>query len=437
MIAAVVGAWYIVKEANDNPSWWYRSSTKAPYVITPSGRKLAYNEYGNPLGKDVVLVFHDYMAGRTEIEALGLDAMLKEPRWANVRVIVIDRPGYGQSDPQRHRRLADWPEDVMRVATALRIDKFSIIGIGAGGLYALSCAEMIPAAQPGRLVNIALLATEAPRHDHFGMPIPTTISDQTREWRIQQMLARRFGHHGSAIHMGFYPTPAGSTTSPSQNVPANSHNSSSNSAFSFVTSAACNAFLRISNIILYSSSTPNIVFKTIYGSETNVLQARPELYKSVVSGAREAWSQGFHTIEDELAVTKDRGATAAVGYSHIQLAKGAHIAMWHGDRDQLVPLAMAANLAKIIPGARLQVCKGQGHLTCILHNWAAALDHVTSPPPIELEEICDNLKAEAKELNEIGHARKERVSGGTTEAAQSRTAPNLGPKSLENASLAS
>lgn len=408
-LAMAVGAYYVISEANDNPSWWYNSGVKAPYVITPSGRKLAYSEYGNPLGKDVVFVFHDYLAGRTEIEALGLDDMLKEEkRWANVRVIVLDRPGYGQSDAQRHRRLADWPEDVMRVVTALKIEKFSIIGIGAGGLYALACAEMIPAAQPGRLTNVALLATEAPRHDHFGMPIPTTIADQSREWQIQQMLSRRFGALGSAIHMGFYPTNTNNPNGGHQSAAtAAKANSDSNIATSLIGSVTLDAVLRLSNVLLYSTSDPEYVFELLYGNETKVLTARPELYKSLVHGAREALSQGFHSVQDELAVTKDRGATAAIGYSHLQLAKGAHIEMWHGDRDQLVPLPMASHLAKIIPGAKLHVCRGQGHLTSILNNWSAALAYVTTPPPAELEEIKDNLKAEVIEMNEVKHVHQE------------------------------
>lgn len=438
LLAAIgAAAYYIISEANDNPSWWYNSAVKAPYVITPSGRKLAYSEYGNPLGKDVVFVFHDYLSGRTEIESLGLDKMLKEEkRWANVRVIVVDRPGYGQSDAQRHRRLADWPEDVMRVVTTLKIEKFSIIGIGAGGLYALACAETIPAAQPGRLTNVALLATEAPRHDHFGMPIPTTAADQSREWRIQQMLARRFGAHGTAINMGFYPTSAnGHQVAPIKP-------SDSNVAASYMGSLALDAVLRLSNVLLYSSSNPEYVFELLYGNETKVLAARPELYKSVVHGAREALSQGFHSIQDELAVTKDRGATSAIGYSHLQLAKGAHIEMWHGDRDQLVPLPMAAHLAKLIPGASLHVCRGQGHLTSIINNWNAALDFVTTPPPAELEEIQDNLKAEVTELIETKHAYKEQKAkaeaqehAGHVMTTSSLIKPRLGSEAEVNVSL--
>lgn len=295
--------YYVVSEAKENPSWWYESDTKAPYVITPSGRKLAYNEYGNPLGTDVVLVFHDYLAGRMELEGLGVLDILNhrgktqtpvdgvsapssasgiapdsEKNYANVRLIVIDRPGYGQSMKQRHRRLSDWPEDVMRVVNALNIDKFSVIGIGAGGLYALACAATIPAANPGRLVNVAVVSSEAPRLDVFGMAIPTTERDQSREQMIQELLKGR-SYWGSFL-------------------------------------------LKLSNVVLYSSATPTPVFEMLYGTEVKLMEARPELYKKMVLATREAWSQGYFAVKNDLAVTKDRSPTAAIGYSHILLAKG-------------------------------------------------------------------------------------------------------------------
>jgi pimeloyl-ACP methyl ester carboxylesterase len=349
-VAAVVGAWYVVTEANENPSWWYESSTKAPYVISPSGRKLAYAEYGNPLGKQVVLVFHDYLAGRGELDGLGLSEILKDTKkWSNVRVICIDRPGYGQSDRQRRRRLSDWHEDVMTVVNGLKIDQFSIIGIGAGGLYALSCAERIPGASPGRLVNVALLGSEAPRIDHFGLPIPTTPNDQKREAIIQKMLV---GASWSGPLM-----------------------------------------LRLANITLYSSHNPSGVFALIYGPETKMLEARPNAYRAMVLSCREAWSQGFRNIQTELGATKDRSsASSSIStFSHIQLAKGAHIEMWHGDKDTLVPLPMAQHLAKSIPGTKIHVCRGQGHLSSIINNWEAALDFVISPPPAEIAALRDNM----------------------------------------------
>ena len=57
-----------------------------------------------------------------------------------VRVIGIDRPGFGLSTPRQGRTLLDWPDDVAEVATQLEIQRFSVAGVSGGGPYALACA---------------------------------------------------------------------------------------------------------------------------------------------------------------------------------------------------------------------------------------------------------------------------------------------------------
>jgi pimeloyl-ACP methyl ester carboxylesterase len=52
-----------------------------------------------------------------------------------VRLIAIDRPGKGLSAFQSSRRLVDWPDDVVEVATTLRLDRFAVLGISGGGPY--------------------------------------------------------------------------------------------------------------------------------------------------------------------------------------------------------------------------------------------------------------------------------------------------------------
>lgn len=61
-----------------------------------------------------------------------------------VRLVTVDRPGYGLSDFQPRRRLLDWPGDVSQLADALGFDTFSVLGFSAGGPYALACAHQIP-----------------------------------------------------------------------------------------------------------------------------------------------------------------------------------------------------------------------------------------------------------------------------------------------------
>ena len=65
-------------------------------------------------------------------------------RQVGVRLITIDRPGYGASSFQPGRRILDWPADVVELADALGLGKFSVAGHSGGGPYALACAFALP-----------------------------------------------------------------------------------------------------------------------------------------------------------------------------------------------------------------------------------------------------------------------------------------------------
>ncbi len=102
------------------------------------GRRLGFAEYGDPLGRPLLL-FHDTPGSRLKrhpddriAEALG------------ARIIALDRPGYGLSDPQPQRRLLDWPDDVAQFADRLRLARFAVMGISGGGPYAAACAYAMP-----------------------------------------------------------------------------------------------------------------------------------------------------------------------------------------------------------------------------------------------------------------------------------------------------
>ena len=60
-----------------------------------------------------------------------------------LRVIALDRPGIGYSDPRTGDRLLDWPADVAEVADQLGIERFAVQGMSAGGPYALACAHLL------------------------------------------------------------------------------------------------------------------------------------------------------------------------------------------------------------------------------------------------------------------------------------------------------
>ena len=108
-------------------------------LTLPDKRWLAYAEYGNPNGHPL-LYFHGGGSSRLEPLLLGDDVFSR----LGLRVIAPDRPGIGQSDFQAKRGFSDWVKDVEVLADGLGLDKFSVLGISAGGGYAAVCAAKIP-----------------------------------------------------------------------------------------------------------------------------------------------------------------------------------------------------------------------------------------------------------------------------------------------------
>lgn len=102
------------------------------------GRRLGFAEYGDPTGKPVIM-FHDLWGNRTLRHPD--DTILKQ---LGVRLIGIDRPGYGMSTRKPNHNLMDMVDDTMMLAKGLNISKFAVLGYSAGAPYALACAYRFP-----------------------------------------------------------------------------------------------------------------------------------------------------------------------------------------------------------------------------------------------------------------------------------------------------
>lgn len=79
-------------------------------------------------------------------------------RRAGVRLIAINRPGYGQSTPAAsdHLSVAD---DLVALADAMSVTQFRLVGMSVGGPYALACA----AVHPKRVESVAVVGASGDR----------------------------------------------------------------------------------------------------------------------------------------------------------------------------------------------------------------------------------------------------------------------------------
>lgn len=123
-------------------------------VLLPDGRSLGYAECGDPAGAPV-LYFHGAPSSRLDVMTPEFDAIASS---VGVRLVAIDRPGMGLSDPKPDRTILDWPVDVVGFAEASGLGRFSVLGAAGGAPYAIACAVRIP----HRLRSVGVVSGVAP-----------------------------------------------------------------------------------------------------------------------------------------------------------------------------------------------------------------------------------------------------------------------------------
>src|SRR4051794_21728963 len=103
-------------------------------VTLADGRRLGYASYGDQDG-DTVFWFHGTPGARRQISPDVNDIADRR----GVRVIILERPGVGESTPHLYDRVIDWAGDVEEVADHFGADRFALAGLSGGGPYVLAC----------------------------------------------------------------------------------------------------------------------------------------------------------------------------------------------------------------------------------------------------------------------------------------------------------
>lgn len=137
-------------------------------TVTIGRRVVGFADYG-PRDGVPVLWCHGGPGSRLEPAPL-VDAATD----AGLRLIGIDRPGYGMSTPMPGRTIVGWVSDALAVAGVLEIEHFAAAGDSTGGAYALALAVRAPERVLGVLACCAITdmqcddcrATMSPLHAH-------------------------------------------------------------------------------------------------------------------------------------------------------------------------------------------------------------------------------------------------------------------------------
>lgn len=260
------------------------------------GRRLGYAEYGDPDGRPV-LFFHGL--GTTRVICPPDDAPARE---LGVRLIALDRPGVGLSDPLPGRRLLDWPADVVQLADALGLREFAVVGWSGGGPYAAACGYLLP----DRVRAVGLISAPAPLS---GAP----AADYLR--RFDRTAARAAGRAPWMIRIALWHWGRPQRRDP---------------------------------VRFFDDSLADMI------QADQLLLSRPDVRGQMIANSAELYRHGGRGLYEEALVLARRW-----GFSPSHIRVPVHI--WHGAQDRTVPPRMAHYLARAIPGAQLTVYPDDGH----------------------------------------------------------------------------
>jgi pimeloyl-ACP methyl ester carboxylesterase len=266
------------------------------------GRALGYAEYGEP-GGTPGFYFHGHPGSRLEAR-LAHDAA----REGGVRVIALDRPGYGRSDFQAGREVLDWPKDVAEAADALGIDAFAVLGASGGGPYALACGHALR----GRVTRVGVVSGVGP----YGAP------GVTAGMRWQNRVGFQLG-----------------------------------ARFPFLAQLIMRSMAR--QVRRNPDRVVDAVARAMSGADAETVQ-RPDVRRALGEDIAEAFRNGHAGAALDVVLLG-----RPWGFELREIA--VQVLLWQGEADVLVPPAMGRHMAAELPNCRARFFPGEGHLLVVDH----------------------------------------------------------------------
>jgi pimeloyl-ACP methyl ester carboxylesterase len=284
-------------------------------VSRDDGRTLEVLVYGRI--SDRPLIFH----GGTPSAAVPYPPMAAAAAQAELRFVTYSRPGYAGSSPSPGRSVADAAADVAALADAIEADTFVTAGWSGGGPHALALAALLP----GRCLAAATIAGVAP------YPAPGL------DW-LEGMAAENVEEFSAAIQGVEALTPL------------------------------------LSRFAEELAGVQGKDVATALGglvSEVDKASLGEEFAEYLAASFRQAVSTGVAGWrDDDLAFVKPWGFQLG----EIQRP----VAVWQGGQDRMVPFAHGGWLAEHIPGARVHLQPGDGHLSLTVGSIGEILRDLSS-----------------------------------------------------------
>ena len=277
------------------------------------GRAIGYGEFGDPDGTPIVLC-HGFGDSRlTRYPDDDLTARL------GVRLITMDRPGIGLTDPMKELTILDRTDDIIDLANALGLHKFAVLGWSGGAPYALAAAGCMP----GSVTRVGIAGGFGPfERQGFKRLVPRELR------RIMTILK-----------VAPWMSTVMATESSKQ---------------------------------LKSGSGGGMSDGLMGGADASILNAAG-VRENVTAGAEEAFRQGPAGVAaDMLLLFRFKW-----GFNPEDVQRP--VELWYGDDDRVTPVDVGRGLASVIPDSRLRVKPGAGHLLYLMY-WEEILRTLIEEP---------------------------------------------------------
>ncbi len=276
----------------------YMAEEASKTFFWDNNRKVSWMECGDPKGFPV---FFAHGCPGSRLESIFLDA---KARKYGFRIIVFERPGFGRSDYIEGYPLLSFAKDLERVADALKIKEFGLIGWSSGGPPVLAAAYHMP--------NRAAFVFSVSGYTDFG------------KFEDAKDLMAEYKLYGPSL---------------SENRPR--------------------LFNRIVEMVSWTDRhMPNFYFKMAKGEmclpDRNILND-PHVADLFIRDQKEATVSGTQGILQDLTTQWEPWE-----FDFKQIKVPAYI--FQGKQDTFVPWQFAQHLGDNIPGAELHFYEDRGHL---------------------------------------------------------------------------
>ena len=277
---------------------------------------LAYDDVGDPDGYPL-LYFHGFADSRRSRHPD--DGIAKA---LSIRLVAVDRPGFGDSEPDGGADYRRGSDDVLALADELGVEQFSVMGWSSGAPLALACG----AVAPRRVWRVGVLAG-----------VPPIEADADVAHAMDELYATR-----SQLVDELGPRPFAEIVAPLAAVPG-----------------------------MDDATARDYVLEGRDDATLADLHAVPGLVDQLALGCATSTARGLEGAIDDLC-----RQVSPWGFD--LPAVTTHVVLWYGTNDHMFKPAVGEWLAARLPDATIETVAGGSHLFPFV-RWSEILSRMIEP----------------------------------------------------------